>query len=164
MLALLLLAAIAAADPAHADAPDASPPAPAAARATARRWLRALAAGDLSAVVQQTTLPFTIATHGFLRRSDDPAGRARTPAELRALLARLQGSLVAGELTTYLQAPARTLSIVVTPHAKLTRVSFVYRQNWLADGTYVDADIDVVRDAMGRDVVSRAKFVAFSLD
>jgi hypothetical protein len=40
----------------------------------------------------------------------------------------------------------------------------VHRRNRLADGTYVDADIDVVGDATGRAVVSRASFVAFSLD
>lgn len=109
VLALLLVVTIAAAKPAPAEPPDTPPPEWAAARATVRRWLRALVRGNLPAAEQETALPFTVVTDGFrgyLPPSQDPPGQARTPTELRERLARVRRN-TREDLTAYLEPPSR---------------------------------------------------------
>jgi hypothetical protein len=133
--------------------------------ATARRWVLALERKDLREAMALSALPFTAIGRFFPTPATDPSGRARTPAQLHALLGRVaRNSYVAGELSAYLQPPSRDLPRRVKVTEGRARVSFEYDPNRLADGTYVDAVVDLVVGPSGLPVVDAVLFYWRSLD
>lgn len=134
------------------------------AETTALRWVRALSKNDSRAALALSALPFTVSGNVF-DPDIDPAGRARTPAQLKSLLARLvRNSEIESEFSQYLAPPSRDFRRRVRVTAERARVSFQYDSNWLPDGTYVDAFLDVVMGADGVPVVNAATFTRFSLN
>ena len=127
--------------------------------ATAQGWVRALMKNDIRGAMALSALPFTIVGRWFPAGESGPSGRARTPAQLHALLERLvRSSYVRGELDAYLAPPSRELPRRVTVTKRRVRVSFEHDTNWLADGTYVDAIVDVVVGPDGLPVVNAVLF------